>query len=971
MVGSFVLGAFLPLVGGLHARADPLSSPELVPFLGSFVITSTWGAPSGGYHAEADPAIDVAMPIDTPIFAAGAGDVISAVDDRRSCNPDFYSGGVYACIRDFPNSGVRVRIQHGDGRVSLYLHLNSIAPGISSSPQTRVSAGQLIGYSGNTGITTGPHLHYAEFLPDGTDIDPGDWTSCRDGSQYVYTGLQNRKSQTIRNDSFVCAIVPPTPVDSDGDGVPDASDRCPGLAGQVWAQGCPDGDGDGLWDAVGSQPMESGGDFDGDGKADFCRIVGATNPGFAQCTLSTGSAFGATITSAGLDRGYETGRAWVDFNGDGKTDYCRRVGIPDTAQYVSCTLSAGSAFGVTVQSSTLDWGYETGRAWVDFNGDGKTDFCRRVGVPDTAQYVSCTLSAGSAFGVTVQSSTLDWGYETGRAWVDFNVDAKLDFCRRVGAGTGGSQFIACTLSTGSGFGATVTSPALDWGYETGRAWVDFNGDNKADYCRRVGIPDTAQYVSCTLSGGTAFGVTVQSSTLDWGYETGRAWADFNGDGKADYCRRVGTPDTAQFVSCLLSAGSAFGVNIQSSTLDWGYDSGRSWVKPKPSVVVPPVAGAEFVGPVPGRLLDSRVGGSTVDGQQQGIGMRAEGSVFELVVGGRAGVPLDASGVVLNVTAVSPLGAGFVTVFPCGAATPVASNLNFRAGATVANTVVSRLGTGGRVCLVTSAASHLLVDVSGFFASGSSFASLTTPARLLDSRIGATTATGLNQGIGKRTKGSVFELLVTGSAGVASTASGAVLNVTAVNPAANGFFTVFPCGASQPVASSVNFAGGDVVANLVVTRIGIGGKVCLYTSELSDVIVDVSGYFNGTSGLVSLSAPARILDSRVGGSTVDSAHVGVGLRLADSTYTLPVAGRAGVAVGAKTVVLNVTVTGPATDGYVTVFPCDSPRPVTSSLNFKSGQTIANAVVSKVGAAGTLCIYTSASTHLLTDVSATLN
>ncbi len=46
------------------------------------------------------------------------------------------------------------------------------------------------------------------------------------------------------------------------------------------------------------------------------------------------------------------------------------------------------------------------------------------------------------------------------------------------------------------------------------------------------------------------------------------------------------------------------------------------------------------------------------------------------------------------------------------------------------------------------------------------------------------------------------------------------------------------------------------------------------------------------------------------------------------------------------VMNVTVTEPDTDGFITVYPCDKPRPVASNLNFTKGETIANLVVSRI-------------------------
>ena len=86
----------------------------------------------------------------------------------------------------------------------------------------------------------------------------------------------------------------------------------------------------------------------------------------------------------------------------------------------------------------------------------------------------------------------------------------------------------------------------------------------------------------------------------------------------------------------------------------------------------------------------------------------------LSVVGRGGVAVDAVAVVLNVTVTEAVAAGFVTVFPCGGDRPTASSLNFVAGSTVANAVVVKVGVGGQVCVFTQSATHLVVDVDGYF-----------------------------------------------------------------------------------------------------------------------------------------------------------------------------------------------------------------------------------------------------------------
>jgi hypothetical protein len=280
-------------------------------------------------------------------------------------------------------------------------------------------------------------------------------------------------------------------------------------------------------------------DVNGDGKKDYCRLVGsgASSLESISCGLSSSAGVGMTLTSSPLDPGYTDGRAWVDVNGDGRADFCRVTAAPD-GERLLCTLSTGTGFGLTISSGVLDAGYSQGRAWVDINGDGRADYCRVVGTVNfTDSRVVCTLSTGTGFGSDIASSVLDWGYDGGRVWVDFNGDGKADYCRLTGVQ---NKVVTCTVSTGTAFGSTYSSASLDWVYDAGRSWVDVNGDGKADYCRVIGSTNfTDSRAICTLSTGTGFGVDLTSPVLDWGYDDGRAWVDVNGDGKADFCRVTG------------------------------------------------------------------------------------------------------------------------------------------------------------------------------------------------------------------------------------------------------------------------------------------------------------------------------------------------------------------------------------------------------------------------------------------------
>jgi len=368
-----------------------------------------------------------------------------------------------------------------------------------------------------------------------------------------------------------------------------------------------------------------------------------------------------------------------------------------------------------------------------------------------------------------------------------------------------------------------------------------------------------------------------------------------------------------------------------------------------------------------RILDTRTpNGRTVDGLHQAVGKLAAGQTYELPASGRAGLPPTTETVVLNVTVVQPAEPGFVTVFECGLPRPNASNLNFEAGEVIANSVSARTGTGGKICIYSSVVTDVLVDVAGFFRS---LVPLISPGRVLDTRApGGTTIDGQHQEVGRIAAGATYELPVAGRVGVPSNSATAVVNVASILPTDAGFLTVFPCGQPRPNASNLNYVVGDQIANSVLARIGTGGKICIYSSAETDVLVDVSGFFANFVSLVQLPAPTRVLDTRrPSGRTGDGLHQAVGRVAAGSTYELPISGRVGIPGVIESVVLNVTAVLPTSAGFVTVYACGGPIPDSSNLNFVPGEVIPNFVLVSVGAGGSICLFTSAQTDLLVDVS----
>ncbi len=114
-----------------------------------------------------------------------------------------------------------------------------------------------------------------------------------------------------------------------------------------------------------------------------------------------------------------------------------------------------------------------------------------------------------------------------------------------------------------------------------------------------------------------------------------------------------------------------------------------------------------------RLVDSRAGATTADGTTAGIGLRPGRSTLQFPVSGRAGVPASAGAAVVNIVSTESRDIGYLTLHPPTPGTPLASNVNFRAGQTVANLAVVPLDTSGNVCLLSHARSHVIVDVVAY------------------------------------------------------------------------------------------------------------------------------------------------------------------------------------------------------------------------------------------------------------------
>jgi hypothetical protein len=346
-----------------------------------------------------------------------------------------------------------------------------------------------------------------------------------------------------------------------------------------------------------------------------------------------------------------------------------------------------------------------------------------------------------------------------------------------------------------------------------------------------------------------------------------------------------------------------------------------------------------------RVLDTRPGQADPVSIPIGAGRSIE---LPLVANGQ--VPAGTTSVMVNLTAVSACGAGFLTAYPCGAQVPFASNLNVPIRRTRAAMAAVMLNAQGQLCVYSSITTDVLVDLLGAFGPTGQKLNPIAPERLLDTRNGF----GARYKYVGRIGVTPFAVPVAGGGAVPAGATAVLVNVTAVGPDTDGFLSVSACGAT-PGSSNLNFRGGQVLANLAVTALDSAGRACFTSSTKTNLIVDVLGWFGATGLRLQAQTPQRVVDTRNGIGGV------VGPLPARGTVSTPVAN-----LGMLATVTAVQTPGP---GYLTAYPC-GPLPNASNLNYAAYDVIANLAVVPPGQGAKACVMTSAGGQVLIDKAGTL-
>jgi len=374
----------------------------------------------------------------------------------------------------------------------------------------------------------------------------------------------------------------------------------------------------------------------------------------------------------------------------------------------------------------------------------------------------------------------------------------------IAAPVGPTGYVAVTptrlLDTRSGFGAPSALPLG----AAGRVDVQIAG--------RAGVPTSG--VAAVVLNLTA--VCASTATYLSAYPAGTAWPRTSSVNL----------DRSGIVAALVAPKLGVGGKVSIYNGNGSTDAVVDVIGYYP---VAPAIGSLYHPVVPVRELDTRSTGGP-------LGARATRTLHLRTP------PAGATAAVVNVTAVAPTSAGFMTVYAAGRPLPGTSSLNFAGGRTTANRVVTALSSTGDLTVYNSAGSTgVVLDVVGWYASpvvpgGRRYVPV-APTRILDTRTGAG---GVSGPVGAR---ATVTFRVWGGS-VPETATAAIVTLTATSATAGSYVTAWPSGVARPPTSDLNLWPGATVANLAVVPIGADGRVALYNAAgTTHLIADVQGYYS--------------------------------------------------------------------------------------------------------------------------------
>jgi len=363
----------------------------------------------------------------------------------------------------------------------------------------------------------------------------------------------------------------------------------------------------------------------------------------------------------------------------------------------------------------------------------------------------------------------------------------------------------------------------------------------------------------------------------------------------------------------------------------------------------------FVPITPCRIADTRNANSTLGGPT----LPSQTSRDFVIPNSACSIPLTAVAYSLNVAVVPSGPLGFLTLWPTGQPQPLVATLNSD-GRVKSNAAIVPAGANGAISVFVTDAADVVLDINGYFVAGNSPTALAfyplRPCRIADTRDAAAPLGGPSlAALSTRSLP-----ILASSCRLPANAQAYSLNFAAVAKGPSlGFLTAWPAGQQQPLVASLNDPTGTVLANAVIVPAGASGAVNVFTTDATDLVIDINGYFAppGPGGLSLYTVPpCRVLDSRLpSGSPPFSITRDVNVT----------ANSCGVPATVQGFVFNATVVPSGFLGYITMWPQGQSQPPTATLNAYDG-AITNNMAIVPTTTGTISVFPSAPTHLVLDI-----
>lgn len=202
--------------------------------------------------------------------------------------------------------------------------------------------------------------------------------------------------------------------------------------------------------------------------------------------------------------------------------------------------------------------------------------------------------------------------------------------------------------------------------------------------------------------------------------------------------------------------------------------------------------------------------------------------------------------------------------------------------------------------------------------------------------------------------------------IPSNAQAYALNYTVVPVTHIDFLTTFPCGESLPLVSTMN-SDGRIKANAAITPAGANGSVCVFSTNDTHLVIDISGYFVPASTPNSMAfypvTPCRVVDTRNSNGPLGGPSM-----VGNAARTFPVLSSAcNLPAGTQAYSMNFTVVPKVGKmGFLTTWPAGQTQPLVSTLNSQFGPTTANAAIVPSGTNGDINVFVTDDTDLVIDV-----